>query len=102
MNQTQQRQYLRFDVKIDVQIEYDDTIQPGTTVNMSQGGALISTSPTVDFGKRIILEIILPGIKEKCRIPSIVRWSKEGEGIGIQFESLRAIEVWAINRLKNS
>jgi hypothetical protein len=39
------------------------------------------------------------GIPEDCRIPCVVRWVKPGEGVGLQFEQLRAIEVWALGRL---
>ena len=37
--------------------------------------------------------------RDPCALLAVVRWSQIGEGFGAQFESLRAVEVWALNRL---
>ena len=76
--------------------------QPGTTVNISQGGVFVNTSPVPAFGEKVVLRIDLPGVPARCEIACIVRWSKEGDGVGLQFETLRAIEVWALNKLLKS
>ncbi|MCK9522994.1 MAG: PilZ domain-containing protein [Proteobacteria bacterium] len=97
---SQNRQHARFDFVADVEVETETGTHPGTTVNISQGGALLQTAAPCGFGEKLTLHIDLPGVKDTCQIPCIVRWSKEGDSLGVQFETLRAIEVWAINRLK--
>jgi len=82
-----------------VEIVANGVASPGTTVNISQGGVFVVTAPTPPFGDKVVLRIDLPGVPSRCEIACIVRWSKEGDGVGLQFETLRAIEVWALNKL---
>ena len=98
----QQRQHTRKDYRTSVQLQHDDNSHPGTTVNISQGGVFVITDFVPPFGAKLMLEISIPGAGDLCRIPCIVRWSKQDEGVGLQFEQLRAIEVWAINKLLKS
>jgi hypothetical protein len=72
--------------------------QAGTTINISQGGVLLKTSPVPDFNDKVILKIELPGVKSISEIASIVRWRTDQE-LGLQFETLRPLEVWALNKL---
>ncbi|MBN2342144.1 MAG: PilZ domain-containing protein [Deltaproteobacteria bacterium] len=95
---TQQRKHTRIDFVTDVTVDIDGAKVSGATVNISQGGALLTLNAPVEFGQKLILEILLPKIKETCRIPSVVRWCSDAS-IGVQFEVLRAIEVWAINQI---
>lgn len=95
---TQQRKFARIDFETEVTIDLDGAKQTGTTVNVSQGGALIKINSSLLFGQKLVVEIQLPKIKDVCRIPSVVRWRND-ESIGVQFETLRAIEVWGINQL---
>ncbi len=67
--------------------------------NMSRGGAFVEVSSVLDFNSRVSLIINLPRVDDLCEIPCVVRWVKEGSGVGLQFEHLRAIELWAINHL---
>ncbi len=98
----QNRQHTRLDFGTALEIHVDDQSQPGRSLNISTGGIFIDTAPLPEFGTKLILHIKLPGIPDKCKIPCIVRWKKEGEGAGLQFEKLRPIEVWAVNKLVKS
>jgi hypothetical protein len=51
---------------------------------------------------RVLIHVRLPGIPDACILPSVVRWSQTGDGFGAQFENLRAVETWALNRLLRS
>ena len=95
---TQKRKFARVDFQTEVIIETAGGRQPGVTVNLSQGGALLQTSAPLEFGQKLSIEIQLPKIKEACVIPGVVRWSRD-TSVGIQFEALRAIEVWGINQI---
>jgi Tfp pilus assembly protein PilZ len=85
-----------------VEIVVNGNSQPGRTVNISQGGILVETAPAPKLGDKVTLQIRLPGVADPSTIPCIVRWSKEPDGAGLQFETLRAIEVWALNKLLKS
>jgi hypothetical protein len=54
------------------------------------------------LGARVIIHVRFPDIPDGCILPCVVRWSQAGEGFGAQFESLRAVEAWALNRLLHS
>ena len=98
---TQQRRYHRITFEADVIIHISGESQPATTVNLSQGGALLHTTSPLEFGQRLHLEIQLPMVNETSNIPGVVRWRRDSS-VGVQFETLRAIEVWGINQLINT
>ncbi|MCU0663570.1 MAG: PilZ domain-containing protein [Myxococcota bacterium] len=94
------RKYSRFQFSTEVKISLgDNRAQDGVLINLSLGGAFIETLPPLPFGARVKLQIRLPGVPDACDIPCIVRWARSGKGAGLQFEQLRAIEVWALSRL---
>lgn len=93
------RQHARYDFKQELEISHEGRRQPGRSIDISRGGILISTNPTPPFGAKVILHLRLPGVPDVCDIPSVVRWRKSDEEVGLQFEQLRPIEVWALNKL---
>ena len=97
----QKRQHVRIEYETPVEIDDGGNRQPGTTINISQGGALITTSPIPEFGARVTLYLELPGVQDTVEIKCTVRWRSDNE-IGVQFDMLRPIEVWAINKLRKS
>lgn len=96
------RQYQRVDFSADVELLVGGSAQPGRTVNISQGGVFLETRPVPKLDDKVVLRINLPGVAARSEIACIVRWSKEPDGVGLQFENLRAIEVWALNKLLKS
>ncbi|MCP4680267.1 MAG: hypothetical protein GY854_33200 [Deltaproteobacteria bacterium] len=93
----------RLSYEIDVELALDDNEpQSGHIHNISTGGAYITTLPQPPFGSRVKIFIELPGVGDKCEIVCIVRWTKKGRGVGLQFERLRPIEVWSLNKLIKS
>lgn len=66
--------------------------------NVSLGGMYLVTESSVPYGTKVELELFLPALKEDVRIEGVVRWIKD-DGMGVQFGSLRAREVWAFNQL---
>jgi len=99
---TNKRQHARLDYDLAVELTIDGERRPGRTVNISRGGILVSIDETPEFGAKATLHIDLPGVPKTCDIPCIVRWSKPDGGAGLQFEQLRPIEVWALNKLLSS
>jgi uncharacterized protein (TIGR02266 family) len=92
----------RIDFETDVQLDGDGVTLTGRTADLSQGGTFVAVEQALPVGARVELSIRLPGVRGVCHIPSIVRWSRVDRGIGLQFERLRPIEVWAINRIVRS
>lgn len=97
------RKHTRYSFEADVEIALPDTSrQTGRVRNISTGGTFVDTLPAPVFGSRVTLCLDLPGVPGHCSIPCIVRWVKDDGGTGLQFESLRPIEVWALNKLMHS
>lgn len=68
-----------------------------TATNVSLGGMYVSTELEVAYGTPAKLTFRVPALKEDAIVDVVVRWVKPG-GLGLQFGSLRAIEVWALNQ----
>jgi hypothetical protein len=62
------------------------------------GGAFIETDRPLPYGSRFEIELKLPALTTPAVIEATVRWTG-GDGMGIQWGSLRARETWAINQL---
>ena len=77
---------------------YGDRVFEGETRNVSLGGMFVRTSATLPFGAQVRIRFRLPSLKEDTEVSATVRWTTP-EGVGVQFGSLRAMEVWALNQL---
>ncbi len=97
---TNKRKHSRhtYAVPIDIVIS-ESRVLSGNIVNISLGGAFIASDPLPAFGAKVKLKFTIPGVPKTAEVPCIVRWTKNGIGAGVQFEHLRAIEVWALNKL---
>ena len=95
----QKRRFTRVDYEHDLEISIDEKQIKGRTVNISPGGAFVIMDEEPELGVKLTIALQLPGVNKVSEIPCIVRWSKPGQGIGIQFERLRAIEIWALNKI---
>lgn len=65
--------------------------------NISLGGMFCTTDVKVTYGTELKVRFRLPALKEDTTCPMTVRWLKP-DGVGLQFGSLRALEVWALNQ----
>jgi c-di-GMP-binding flagellar brake protein YcgR len=101
---TGRRVHERYQLEIPVTVVVPTTpTQPGTeiqgkTQNVSLGGMLITVPSSVTFGTEVKLRLRLTPLKEDATVTAFVRWLAPG-AIGVQFGSLRAKEVWALNQL---
>jgi len=90
----------------EVKIFLDEGSVPGACQNISQGGMFIETSLPIGLGETVLVEFSLPAIDTPIRADSRVVWTERdgdlNKGIGIQFTSLRPLEVWAINQLRRA
>ena len=87
----------RHDRKLRVFFTYDGVEKDGISKNISLGGMYVVTPDPPPFGVSVMLRFKLPTYKEESRVKASVRWV-DAEGMGVQFGTLRAIEVWALNQ----
>lgn len=91
------RQHPRFDVTLEALLEVDGSGERHTVSlnNLSLGGAHISFS-RLDIGTSTTLH--LNWSEGQLALPATVRWADES-GFGIQFGSLRAKDMWTLQRI---
>ena len=99
---TVQRKHVRADWDAEIGVEWAGAVRPARARNVSVGGLYAAMPDPPPVGQRVLIHVSLPGIPDACILPSVVRWSQPGDGFGAQFESLRAVEAWALNRLLRS
>jgi hypothetical protein len=66
-------------------------------MNLSLGGCLFSVATRFPMGQRVDISFKVPTIDEAIEIGGVVRWSDD-TATGIQFDGLRARDVWALNK----
>ena len=68
-----------------------------TIVNLSLGGALLIATVKLSMGQRVTISFKVPTAEDAIDVGSTVRWSDD-KGVGLQFDGLRARDVWALNK----
>lgn len=96
---TTKRANERYERRLRVVLRYDGKEYEAVTKNISIGGMYLVTDAPVPFGGTAELRFRLPTLEEETICAAHVRWSQPAEGVGVQFGSLRAREVWALNQL---
>jgi hypothetical protein len=93
----QKRAAKRYDLHIDVEYDLGGGAQKAQTRNISLGGCYLDTADRPPMGSRCQLKFKVPTQKESIEVSSIVRWM-DGDGFGVQFDGLRARDVWALSK----
>lgn len=94
------RLHERYDLTLEVKVLYEGKPYTGLARNLSLGGMFIEADVSIPIGTVIKMNCSIPAMKEETEIEGTVRWHDEAKtGMGVQFGSLRAIEVWALNQL---
>jgi uncharacterized protein (TIGR02266 family) len=93
------RVHERFEYQLSVELLRDgEEPVSGETQNISLGGMFVLTDRSLPYGAEVRVRFRLPALKEDTEVTSTVRWVTP-DGLGVQFGSLRAMEVWALNQL---
>ncbi len=71
------------------------------TRNVSLGGFFVDLVSPIPFGASVRVIFRLATLKEDTAVDAVVRW-KQPDGLGLQFGSLRALDVWGLNQLFKS
>lgn len=92
------RSTTRYAVNLAATVEIGDAQLERRITNLSLGGAFIDHDERLAIGTRIDVQFRLPNREQPIAIGGEVRWVAEG-GFGVQFDGLRAGEVWSLNQL---
>lgn len=87
----------RYDVSIPANLTIDGNAQDLTVSNLSLGGAFVEIAERLAIGTRVEIKFSIPGREEAVGVGGSVRWVAPS-GAGIQFDGLRAGEVWSLNQ----
>ena len=91
------RQSVRHEVALAVQVLIDGKSYASRIANLSLGGALIELDLELPMNQRVEISFSIPTQKDPIAIGASVRWAT-GLAIGVQFDGLRAREVWSLNK----
>ncbi len=98
---TRRRVHERYECELEVTIVYEGGETQAIARNMSLGGMYVLTETQLPYGTEVEVRFRVPALKESTSCGATVRWKTE-EGLGLQFGSLRALEVWALNQFFKS
>ena len=87
----------RHAVSLAAKLAVDGAQRECTVVNLSIGGAQIAGGARIAMGQRVQIEFRVPTLEDPINIGATVRWSDD-TATGIQFDGLRARDVWALNK----
>jgi hypothetical protein len=87
----------RYDVRLPVDYSLGDAKHSSFTRNLSLGGLFIEADLKVAFGARVQVRFSIPNQKEPIEVGAVVRWTEAG-GFGVQFDGLRARDVWSLGK----
>jgi Tfp pilus assembly protein PilZ len=90
------RRQTRHFVAIPATLTIDGASNDCTMLNISLGGTQIAARTRYGMGQRVQIAFHVPTMVEAIEVGGTVRWST-AEGVGIQFDGLRARDVWALN-----
>ena len=92
------RAHERFSITLEVAFDHEGAEHVGVSRDIGMGGMFVLSEAKLPFGAEVEVRLALPALKGTQSIPATVRWHGPG-GMGVQWRSLRARQVWALNRL---
>ncbi len=92
------RLHERIQLRLPVEVEHDSRRFEATSRNISLGGMYLVTAEALKLGEVLRLRFRLPELDRPTECEAAVRWQGP-DGYGVQFGSLRALDVWGINQL---
>ena len=91
------RTQTRHDVSLAAKLTLDGQPREATVSNLSLGGALVNSGMRYSMGQRVQISFVVPTLEDPIEVGATVRWSDD-KSTGLQFDGLRARDVWALNK----
>jgi Tfp pilus assembly protein PilZ len=85
----QQQRYYRAKVSTPVTVIHESGQSAGTLLNLSLGGAALSTETVLKFGSAVKIRLQLPESDRQTELSGSVAWSNYDGDHGIQFRELQ-------------
>lgn len=95
------RSTTRYTVSLPATVTVESRAYELEIVNLSLGGAFVEHDERLPIGTRVELTFCIPNREQPIEIGAQVRWVAES-GVGVQFDGLRAGEVWSLNQFLKS
>ena len=98
------RRFGRFECRLPVEISVAGQTQATETINLSLGGMLVATDLAADFGAEVEFRLHIPAPAHVVQARGSLMWSHvEGKpALGVSFEALRPLDVWALLQYFNA
>ena len=101
----QQQRYYRAKLSLPVTVIHESGEDPGTLLNLSLGGAALSTDTVLKFGSVVRIRLQLPESERQTELCGSVAWSNYDGDHGIQFRDLQphdrtSLEQWLHDEMK--
>lgn len=90
------RRQTRHEVSLPAKLTVDGTPNDCKLLNLSLGGAQVTATQRYAMGHRVQISFHVPTMADPIEVGATVRWSN-ADGVGVQFDGLRARDVWALN-----
>jgi Tfp pilus assembly protein PilZ len=90
------RRQTRHEVSIPAKLTVDGTQNDCVMLNLSLGGTQVKVNAKYAMGQRVRISFHVPTMEDAIEVGGTVRWSTV-DGVGVQFDGLRARDVWALN-----
>lgn len=87
----------RFDQRLLIEYSTGEEWVSSLTKNLSLGGVFVECATKMPYGTRVKLRFHVPTQKERIEVSGQIRWVDES-GFGVQFDGLRARDVWALGK----
>ena len=94
---TRRRTHARYQCELNVTFVHEGREHRGVGDNISLGGMFICTELDLPLAVEVAVRFEVPESGHEIDATAVVRWHKPS-GFGVQFHTLRAREVWALNR----
>lgn len=91
------RKSARHDVDVSATMTVDGVAHQTAIENLSVGGALVTFATRLPPETRVSVSFRVPTHEQPIKVGATVRWATSS-AVGIQFDGLRAAEVWALNK----
>ena len=101
----EQQRYYRAKLRTRIGLVHENGLAEGTLLNLSLGGAAISTETALKFGSTVKIRLQLPESERQTELCGTVAWSNYEGDHGIQFRDLQTqdrefLEHWLHEEMK--
>lgn len=96
-----QRSSKRYECRVQIEYVLGEKRRLGMTRNLSLGGVYIESDEKVPYGAKLQIRLAVTTQKEAIEVGGQIRWVEPG-GFGVQFDGLRARDVWALGKFFES